>query len=93
MTVKFPSGFRPSRQLRNLWLAIVVTAAVVLFAPLGLPPFTLRARLIASAFAFASGVPGFWIAFSRRSDITARTGIVAIGIILAAWLIAFWRYH
>ena len=98
MTVKFPSGFRRSRQLRNLWLAIVVTAAVVLFAPLvqnllGLPPFTLRARLIASAFAFASGVPGFWIAFSRRSDVTARTGIVAIGIILAVWLIAFWRYH
>jgi hypothetical protein len=98
MTVNHPNPSRSSRQLKTLCLATAASAAVVLFAPLlqsllGLPPFTLRARLIASAFAFAFGVPAFWIAFSRRSDVTARTGIVAISIILTLLLFAFWRYH
>src|SRR4029077_16727056 len=98
MSVNHPHTSRSSRQLKTLCLAIAASGAVVLFAPLiqtfmGLPPFILRARAIASAFAFATGVPAFWIAFSRRSDVTARTGIIAISIILVVLLFAFWRYH
>jgi hypothetical protein len=89
---------RSARQLKSLVLAIVVSGAIVSSAPviqrlLGLPPFTMRARLISSAIAFVTAVPGFWVAFSRRSDVTARAAAIVITIFAAVFAFIFWRYH
>ena len=87
------------RQLRSLWLAVAVSAALVAVAPVvfhtvfGFPWFSLQTWLGAGAVTFALAVPAFWTAFSRRSDFTGRMALVAVSVIFLVAAFLAWRFH
>ena len=90
---------RRKRQLRSLWLAIAVSAALVALAPIvfhavfGFPWFSLQSWLGAGAVTFALAVPAFWAAFTRRSDFTGRMALVAVAVILLVAAFIAWRFY
>jgi hypothetical protein len=90
---------RAKRQLRSLLLAVVVSFVIVAAAPIlfhsvfGFPLFSLRSWLTAGAVTFVFAVPGFWVAFSHRADVTARTGVIALSIIVIVSVFIAWRFH
>jgi hypothetical protein len=90
---------RRRRQLRSLLLAVGVSAALVVFAPIvfhtvfGFPWFSLQSWLGAGAVTFALAIPAFWAAFTRRSDFTGRMALVAGSVILLVAAFIAWRFH
>jgi hypothetical protein len=90
----------PRRQrMRSLWLAVGVSAALVVLAPIvfhtvfGFPWFSLQSWLGAGAVTFPLAVPAFWAAFTRRSDFTGRMALVAVSVILLVAAFIAWRFH
>jgi hypothetical protein len=93
------SKARSKRQLRSLLLAVAASIVTVAVAPilfhsvLGFPLFSLRSWLTVSAVTLVFMVPAFWVAFSRRADVTARTGMIALSIIVIVSAFIAWRFH
>jgi hypothetical protein len=90
---------RTRRQLRSLWIALAAGAALVVVAPIlfhsvfGFPLFSISTWLTAGAVTFAFAVPAFWVAFTRRSDVTARMAVAALSVILLVVAFIAWRFH
>jgi hypothetical protein len=93
------SRSRSTRQLRSFLfavvagLALVVTAPIIFHSGFGFPLFSLKSWLSAGAVTFAVIVPGFWAAFSRRSDVITCMAVVALSIIVIVSVFIAWRYH
>src|SRR5438876_4437234 len=99
MTDIHPTQARFRRHLRSLLLAVAASIVMVAAAPIvfhrafGFPLFSLRSWLTAGAVTFAFAVPAFWVAFSRRADVTVRAALVALSIIVIVSMFIAWRFH